>query len=518
MAILRTIVRPGSRLFAMVAIGALVLDGRSTANAGDAEVVIRAQPGAKAEDVDKLRRSLDATRVTKLSVDGAEVWKLPEGKVADAKAEGHDVLQYVEEKHAPTNTLFVGAATADLTPKQQAVLAQIGKEKFAVGTVVLRLDAAQFKADMLKDARTDVTLALGDAKTVEAKPSRSVVRAENDLTWYGTVDGAPGIPAGDAVLVVRDKNVTGTVRTGTETYQIRALGGGLHAVSKVDPKGLPPDHPPSFDEKTTKPADDGTSGDVNGGAAADHADQPNAAAGTREVEILVAYTPAVDTAVADVPGLIRLAVDVTNQSYVNSGVNVRLRLVGTTMVAYAESDSFDTDLGRFRNRTDGHMDDFHNLKDSTGADVAVLFTTNPEACGLASAIMALPDEAFAAVNHGCAVDNYSFGHEIGHLQGARHDRCVDPTDQPYVFGHGYVPPSKTWRTVMAYANCCASCPRVPYWSNPNVQHQGEATGTTTEDNARVLNTTALTVAGFRGIPVAVADANQPPAGSAAPAP
>ena len=51
---------------------------------------------------------------------------------------------------------------------------------------------------------------------------------------------------------------------------------------------------------------------------------------------------------------------------------------------------------------------------------------------------------------------------------------------------------------MAYACASADCERLNYWSNPDVFRGGVAMGTTgTNNNARVLNETALRVANFR---------------------
>jgi len=52
---------------------------------------------------------------------------------------------------------------------------------------------------------------------------------------------------------------------------------------------------------------------------------------------------------------------------------------------------------------------------------------------------------------------------------------------------------------MAYA-CSGGCPRLQYWANPNVQYNGIPMGhSATNDDARVLNETASTVAGFRSV-------------------
>ena len=54
--------------------------------------------------------------------------------------------------------------------------------------------------------------------------------------------------------------------------------------------------------------------------------------------------------------------------------------------------------------------------------------------------------------------------------------------------------------VMAYGNNCSNCTRIQWWSSPLKRYPptGELMGTSTyEDNARVLNNTAPTVAAFR---------------------
>jgi hypothetical protein len=128
--------------------------------------------------------------------------------------------------------------------------------------------------------------------------------------------------------------------------------------------------------------------------------------------------------------------------------------------------------------------------------------------------------AFAAVDIECATGYYSFGHEMGHNMGARHDWYVDDLKTPYGYAHGYVNydnPGDRWRTIMAYNNECDKqgvyCYRIPYWSNPAVLRNGAPMGvpdgTSTScvanvlhphcdaDNHKTLNNTAYTVANFR---------------------
>ncbi|HZG54421.1 MAG TPA: zinc-dependent metalloprotease family protein [Pyrinomonadaceae bacterium] len=68
------------------------------------------------------------------------------------------------------------------------------------------------------------------------------------------------------------------------------------------------------------------------------------------------------------------------------------------------------------------MKEVHELRDTHKADVCVLLIDSPLACGKADKIFATEDRAFAVVHYSCATGNYSFGHEIGHLQGASHNK------------------------------------------------------------------------------------------------
>ena len=137
---------------------------------------------------------------------------------------------------------------------------------------------------------------------------------------------------------------------------------------------------------------------------------------------------------------------------------------------------------------------------ATAAYAGGLLINNPSYGGLASGIGSTAATAFAAVYWDCATGYYSFAHEIGHLQSARHDIANDPSTSPYAFGHGYryEPASGTgWRTIMAY-DCTRGCPRLNYWSNPNISYNGIPMGiASSADNQRVLVTTKHTVAGFR---------------------
>jgi hypothetical protein len=222
------------------------------------------------------------------------------------------------------------------------------------------------------------------------------------------------------------------------------------------------------------------------------------------IDVMVLYTPralAGEGSRAAMRARIALAVAETNGGYAHSGVTTRVRLVHQQEVEYQESGSFDRDLVRLVGTHDGYMDNVHSMRNAYGADMVSLIIENTDYCGLADAIKATPSQAFTTVSRTCATGYYSTGHEWGHLQGARHDRYVDPTSRPYANGHGYINLGRHWRTIMAYDDECQadgfSCTRLQYWSNPHRTYHNRPTGRSTTTNYYVLNATAGYVASFR---------------------
>ena len=323
-----------------------------------------------------------------------------------------------------------------------------------------------------------------------ASMKKSYRTGDGGEVWIGAVAHSKG--GGDeAVLVQRNGLVTGNVRMNGKLYRIRPLSNGEHVVAQLDESRFPADHPEGayaaiFDAAQRLPTDATVNNDVGISA-------------THTIRLLVNYTQGAAAAVTDINSLIDLAMAETNQGYVNSGIDISVELAAKSQVTYTESSSISTDLNRYAATSDGYMDSIHAQRDSVAADVGVLILNNDEACGIAKAIGATASSAFAVVHHDCATGYYSFAHEIGHLQSARHDPAADPSTTPYAYGHGYRAPNSAWRTVMAY-NCASGCPRINYWSNPNKTYtDGQVMGTASQsNNARVLNQTAATIAAFRG--------------------
>jgi hypothetical protein len=389
-------------------------------------------------------------------------------------------------------------------------------ERYA-GRGVLRSRLVEVDIDRLAAAAASpqgsastLILNLFDDVVLTALPERVTALPPHGFALSGQI---AGVELSQVTLVVRDGVLAGNVSLPGAFYQVRPAGDGVHVVQQIDQAAFPDEMEPipveAPDEAPAAPlselADDGSI-----------------------IDVMVVYTSEAANWAGDILAVIDLAVQETNDSYANSGIIQRVRLVHAAQVSYTQSGSISTDLSRLRNTSDGYMDQVHTLRNTYGADEVVLLVSYPSSnvCGIAYLMDPVgtyfESWAFAVVDVDCATGYYSFGHEMGHNMGARHDWYVDDTATPYGHAHGYLNYTSSsnpypWRTVMAYNDECHDqgyyCYRLPYWSNPTVSWYGAAMGvsegTSTAcaegiphpicdaDNRKTLNKTAYTVANFR---------------------
>ncbi|HEY0661233.1 MAG TPA: M12 family metallo-peptidase [Lysobacter sp.] len=388
--------------------------------------------------------------------------------------------------------LFRGESVPASRAASKAVAAIAGKpDTFSVK--VMKADPG-----VVAIATREIELELG-TRRVNLVQEKAHGTASGSLVWIGHVrETASKRPntnretrhdaLNSAILVRRGNGVTGNIRMDGKLFRIQPLPDGNHAVVEVDESRRPPDHPPSsgmLQQIRHEPS-----------RVVSAMTEPGATANIRVM--VVATNQAIAAYEGDMSALVELAVAESNQGYANSNIGITMELAGYYPTDYVESGSFDTDLSRFQATADGHLDGFHATRDSIAADVNVLITDNTQYCGLGY-LHSTASTAFSVVYHGCATGYYSFAHEIGHNQGAHHDPAAGSNDL-YPYGHGYRAPDNTWRTIMAY-NCSPSCPRVNYWSNPDVTYNGVPMGNTNQShNQRVLIETKATVAAFRAAP------------------
>lgn len=335
-------------------------------------------------------------------------------------------------------------------------------------------------------------------------------RDGRSLVWSGTVEGQP---LSQAIFVVEDGAMVGNIASGGAVYQIRTGADGEHWISEADTSALPPEGA-ALQAPEEPPADPGP---VAEDASADDDGST--------VDVLVVYTPAARQAAGGADRmrqLIQLGIAETNQGYANSRVNHRLRLVGSEEVAYGESGDFQVDLNRLSATNDGYLDEVHASRDRMGADLVSLWVERGNYCGLAWLLQNVsrsnPGLGFSVVRRDCATGIYTFGHELGHNLGADHAPGDTTSQGAYPYSHGFKQMAKApyFRSVMAY-DCPGGCPRINYWSSPDLSYQGSVIGTRTQnDNRTTLNSTAAIVASYRRSVQAPGGGTAPPASGALP--
>jgi GEVED domain/Metallo-peptidase family M12 len=338
-------------------------------------------------------------------------------------------------------------------------------------------------------------LNLFDDVIFTVKVDKVVNNKSGSTTWIGKDIGNGN---SSSMFTIKEEIMVGSFKKGNKNFVISYLGDGIHEIQERDHSKFEGCEEPSIQNSLEA-------------VVIQNKENLSSAKVNTSIDVLTVYTATARSAAGGTTAmnnLIDQAISETNSGYSNSNVTITLNSVHKAEITYSESSfNWSTTMTRLVGTSDGYMDSVHTLRNTYCADVVVLIVNDGAWCGLANSIMASSSGAFCIVSRTCATGYYSYGHEIGHLQGARHDRYVDNTDySPYTYNHGRTYPTGRWRTVMAYNNACSaqgvSCTRVNYWSNPSVNYSGVATGISGgagvgADNHLCLNNTAATVAAFK---------------------
>ncbi|WP_150050976.1 reprolysin-like metallopeptidase [Methylomonas rhizoryzae] len=237
------------------------------------------------------------------------------------------------------------------------------------------------------------------------------------------------------------------------------------------------------------------------------------------VDLMVLYTTENQTA-DYAKQRIQYLVDVSNQAYQDSGINMRLRLVHTQKTHYSEASANATALFDLAN-DNGAFAGTAALRNQYGADLVVLFrplhAATAGSCGTTYVGFANGGDAQANTGFGTIGDGYSkdeddsffcgsntFTHELGHSFGTVHDReyssFAGKFDYSYAWGV-----DESFGTIMSYKG-----PALMLFATPDLSSEcagapcGFAEGdANASDQAKTINYTAPLVAAYRPTTVSV---------------
>lgn len=221
---------------------------------------------------------------------------------------------------------------------------------------------------------------------------------------------------------------------------------------------------------------------------------------TGNVRVLVLYTPAAQNAVSNISNTATLAINSVQDALDNSAISwgdLHISQAGLEFYNFTETEDPEEDLANLRTSSEAH-----DLRNQNQADLVILLTHGNYYPILGKAYLG-PNEysAYSIVQAVEATSGYTFAHEVGHLFGCLHqeganDGVTGEFEYPHRFTTGWWFWEQKWRTILQ-TNAWSSYTRIQNYSNPDVEHDNKATGTSTHDNARKLEEESCTVENFR---------------------
>ena len=258
-----------------------------------------------------------------------------------------------------TIAMLIAVAISCEPNRQPAHLYEITRENIEAETI--EGEPLIWTAEIEVDVEALISKELQELGIVlDDKRELIVVREHSEETkgvtkWHGKIADSPLSRV--MFVITEDKTIAGNITLASgEFFKIRHLKAGKYVLAKIDRDKYPPDAPAVRVKEEIPIAMDPC---------------PNTDP-AHSIDVMVIYTDDARAAsgnTASILSEVYLAVEETNQAYINSNITQRINLVHTAEVSYAETNNASTDIAALRSTSDGTLDDIHSVRDDHAADI-----------------------------------------------------------------------------------------------------------------------------------------------------
>lgn len=435
-----------------------------------------------------------------------------------AKIQSESVQAQIKALPASRGTLFSDAPSSGDFERQQSSERRVKRSRAVdvnVDYITDMLNAAPLEitsANTIKSGtRQHVLNLFDDVNVAVVKLSQKRDELGNTVWSGGVVDD----PLGNALIVIDKGQLTARIVANGRNITITPRADGTHIIREVKDE-----HTEDDVYKRREPASSPSTEEQPVQTPATNEGGPERAKATTTLRIFVAYTAKAKVYTPNMSAAVSLAMADLNTTLSNSQIDAQAVLVGLDQVTYTESTSSTADdtLLEDAETKVGDFARIHLGRAAAQADlIAVVADYGNASCGLAALNNSISSTNFALyVNRGVSLTNVdclttgTFTHEVGHNLGAHHDRYVvtDAVAGPTGYNYGYIDTTAKFRDIMAYADQCddlsISCPRIMYYSNPNLTYNGRPIGIADNlpaaaNNAREIRENVSNIARLRTV-------------------
>jgi hypothetical protein len=346
----------------------------------------------------------------------------------------------------------------------------------------VKVDVGSMRSALLRNQHSKILLDLFEDTSASVKVESLSQEKDQTLTMTGHLVDEP---QSSVTLVFRKQTVVGNLSSANAVYEIHASSDQTHLVQEIEPSD------------NSEECEAVESPEPRNLMTIENSETPSAIEALPVIDMLVAYTPSAKAKAGGkdaIEATIRMGIADTNRAYLDSGVSLSVRLVGTMELTQDETTNYSQDLTSLKSKTDGRWDQVHAERTRLGADQVTVVAVYPgnSVAGIGY-ISAVKSSAFTIVKIS-AFRMFTFSHELGHNIGLNHS-------------DGFQNISGGFRTIMAYG----TQPRIRRFSHPNIPYNKFLTGDVDHNSALILNSYGKYVASFASSIVPITDVTPPEA-------